>query len=228
MYQTSKSKGQELVAERMVGDFIRAGYKAFLITSAFHDGNEVISSQSLQVSKKRIMIDDDTLEIPVIRVDSYIARWPPRRVNFPRFYLEPRGHRRRTKTERTHHPLDALERPGGNRQVRRLEEDDAEPGRIQRPHRFLPHVPFSGAFCRTLYPSGNELSPGLEQTGAHQDTGDCQSGALCYSLRKTDDGLAGGEAAKVLPFSRWSGRCGINALFRRRYRRVPQKVQNPG
>jgi glycosyltransferase involved in cell wall biosynthesis len=85
MYQTSKSKGQELVAQRMVKDFIQAGYKAYLITGAYHDNVEVISPKSLTVGNKHISVEDDILNIPVIRVDSYIAKWPPRRVIFRDF-----------------------------------------------------------------------------------------------------------------------------------------------
>ena len=47
MYQTSKSKGQELVAQRMVREFIKMGHEAYLITSIYHDGIEVISSKRL-------------------------------------------------------------------------------------------------------------------------------------------------------------------------------------
>jgi len=48
MYQTSKSKGQELVAQRMVREFIRLGHEAYLITSIFHDGEKVTSSENLK------------------------------------------------------------------------------------------------------------------------------------------------------------------------------------
>ena len=48
MYQTSKSKGQELVAQRMVREFLRLGHQAYLITSIFHDGLEVVSSDNLR------------------------------------------------------------------------------------------------------------------------------------------------------------------------------------
>ena len=88
MYETSKSKGQELVAQRMVREFIKQGQKAFLITSRFHDGAEVISSESLARSGGYVYAErDPELGIPVIRVDSYIARWPPRRISFRDFIL---------------------------------------------------------------------------------------------------------------------------------------------
>lgn len=85
MYQTSTSKGQELVAQRMVRDFISLGHKAYLITSVFHDGADVISSESLTKGKGYILVDDSQLGIPVIRVASYVMNWPRRRISFRDF-----------------------------------------------------------------------------------------------------------------------------------------------
>jgi len=85
MYQTSTSKGQELVAQRMVRDFISLGHKAYLITSVYHDGVDVISSDSLTKGKGYIFVEDSELGIPVIRVDSYVMKWPRRRINFRDF-----------------------------------------------------------------------------------------------------------------------------------------------
>lgn len=85
MYQTSTSKGQELVAQRMVRDFISLGHEAYLITSVFHDGVEVISSENLTEGKGYIFVDDQELGIPVIRVASYIVKWPRRRISFRDF-----------------------------------------------------------------------------------------------------------------------------------------------
>lgn len=86
MYQTSSSKGQELVAQRMVREFIRLGHEAYLITSIYHDGLEVISSADLTKSGGYSYSDSDNeLGIPIIRVDSYVSRWPPRRINFRDF-----------------------------------------------------------------------------------------------------------------------------------------------
>ncbi len=48
MYQTSNSKGQELVAQRMVRVFNKLGQKAYLITSVFHDDKEVVPTESLR------------------------------------------------------------------------------------------------------------------------------------------------------------------------------------
>jgi glycosyltransferase involved in cell wall biosynthesis len=80
MYQTSRSKGQELVAQRMVSYFRRLGHAAYLITSLYHDGKEVASEQSLG-EKGYVEVDDGELGIPVIRVGSFTSKWPPRRVS---------------------------------------------------------------------------------------------------------------------------------------------------
>jgi glycosyltransferase involved in cell wall biosynthesis len=85
MYQTSTSKGQELVAQRMVRDFNALGHKAYLITSVYHDGAEVIPSDSLVKSKGYIIVEDQELGIPVIRVASYVVKWPRRRISFRDF-----------------------------------------------------------------------------------------------------------------------------------------------
>ena len=86
MYETSKSKGQELVAQRMVREFNRLGHEAFLITSRFHDGVEAVSSANLARNGGFVYTERDReLGIPVIRVDSYVARWPPRRISFRDF-----------------------------------------------------------------------------------------------------------------------------------------------
>jgi glycosyltransferase involved in cell wall biosynthesis len=80
MYQTSKSKGQELVAQRMVREFIKLGNKAYLITSIYHDGVKVVSPENLRKIGGYMYTEDSELGIPVIRVDSYVAKWPPRRI----------------------------------------------------------------------------------------------------------------------------------------------------
>ena len=81
MYQTSTSKGQELVAQRMVSYLRRAGNDAYLITSVYHDGKEVISEESIG-DREYVLIQDDELKIPIIRVSSFTSRWPPRRILF--------------------------------------------------------------------------------------------------------------------------------------------------
>jgi D-inositol-3-phosphate glycosyltransferase len=85
MYQTSNSKGQELVAQRMARDFNKRGQKAYLITSLFHDGKEVVPAAGLEKGPGYFYATDSVLKIPVIRVDSYIAKWPPRRIVFRDF-----------------------------------------------------------------------------------------------------------------------------------------------
>lgn len=85
MYQTSTSKGQELVAQRMVRDFIKLGHKAYLITSIYHDNTAVIPRQSLSTDKGYLYVEDKVLRIPVVRVDSYLVKWPPRRIIFRDF-----------------------------------------------------------------------------------------------------------------------------------------------
>jgi len=81
MYQTSRSKGQELVAQRMVRYFRRAGHDAYLITSIYHDGREAISEELIEETGY-IQADDAELGIPIIRVGSLTSKWPPRRLLF--------------------------------------------------------------------------------------------------------------------------------------------------
>ncbi len=85
MYQTSQSKGQELVAQRMTAELNRQGHQAFLITSRFHDSRPVIAKLDLRRSGGAVIRDNDVLGIPVVRVGSSLAEWPPRRVNFDNF-----------------------------------------------------------------------------------------------------------------------------------------------
>ncbi len=85
MYQTSNSKGQELVAQRMVREFIKLGHKAYLITSVFHDGEKVVAPENLTKIGGYIYSEDAEVHIPIIRVESYTARWPPRRIVFRDF-----------------------------------------------------------------------------------------------------------------------------------------------
>jgi glycosyltransferase involved in cell wall biosynthesis len=84
MYQTSKSKGQELVAQRMVREFIKLGHQAYLITSIYHEGTEAVSLENLRKTGYWYR-EDSELGIPVIRVDSYVTKWPPRRIFFRDF-----------------------------------------------------------------------------------------------------------------------------------------------
>jgi glycosyltransferase involved in cell wall biosynthesis len=65
----------------MVKYFRTLGNEAYLITSVFHDGREVVSEG--QMGKKGyFLVNDVELDIPVIRVSSLVSKWPPRRVGF--------------------------------------------------------------------------------------------------------------------------------------------------
>ncbi len=75
MYQTSSSKGQELVAQRMVKWFRKLGVDAWLVTSEYHDGERIVVVEDLKILER-----DPAVGIPTIRVSSYVARWPPRRI----------------------------------------------------------------------------------------------------------------------------------------------------
>lgn len=81
MYQTSLTKGQELVAQRMVKELRAQNYDAFLITSPNHDGQAVISDEELAMHGGYVYLFDERLGIPVIRVESVPTTWPPRRAS---------------------------------------------------------------------------------------------------------------------------------------------------
>ncbi len=85
MYQTSLSKGQELVAQRMVKEFRRQGHEAYLITSIFHDWEPAIGADEVKRRGGYANVFDDTLGIPVVRVESQTLAWPPRRISFVDF-----------------------------------------------------------------------------------------------------------------------------------------------
>jgi D-inositol-3-phosphate glycosyltransferase len=85
MYQTSLTKGQELVAQRMVKEFRLQNYDAFLITSPYHDGEAVISDEELGMHAGYLYTFDENLGIPVIRVGSVPTSWPPRRASLVDF-----------------------------------------------------------------------------------------------------------------------------------------------
>jgi glycosyltransferase involved in cell wall biosynthesis len=81
MYQTSRTKGQELVAQRMVKYFRNLGNESYLITSVYHDGKETVSEQQMG-EKGYFLVNDVELDIPIIRVASLVSKWPPRRIGF--------------------------------------------------------------------------------------------------------------------------------------------------
>ena len=85
MYETSRSKGQELVAQRMVREFNHLGHSAYLITSAYHDWEPLVSEEEIEARGGYLHTFDPSLGIPVIRVGSEVASWPPRRILFRNF-----------------------------------------------------------------------------------------------------------------------------------------------
>jgi len=87
MYQTSNSKGQELVAQRMVKWARRLGHEAWLVTSVYHDGKAVVPLDAVLKGEEGYLVreEDPAVGLPVIRVDSFKTFWPPRRVMFRDF-----------------------------------------------------------------------------------------------------------------------------------------------
>jgi glycosyltransferase involved in cell wall biosynthesis len=85
MYETSLSKGQELVAQRMVREFNRLGHVAYLITSGYHDWELFIPEDEIAKRGGYAHVFDQRLGIPIIRVGSEAASWPPRRILFRNF-----------------------------------------------------------------------------------------------------------------------------------------------
>lgn len=85
MYQTSLSKGQELVAQRMVREFRAQNHDAFLITSPYHDGEPVVTEEEIAKHGGHLYLFDERLGIPVIRVASVNTSWPPRRITLADF-----------------------------------------------------------------------------------------------------------------------------------------------
>jgi glycosyltransferase involved in cell wall biosynthesis len=87
MYQTSNSKGQELVAQRMVKWARKLGYEAWLITSIYHDGEAVVPLDTVLKSEEGYVMfeKDPKVSLPVVRVDSFKTFWPPRRIMFRDF-----------------------------------------------------------------------------------------------------------------------------------------------
>ncbi|MEM2909604.1 MAG: glycosyltransferase family 4 protein [Nitrososphaerota archaeon] len=79
MYQTSLTKGQELVALRMTKELRRQGKDAFLLSTLFHDGKRVPWYEQVLKSVRGYTVKEE-FGIPVIRMDGYISSWPPRRI----------------------------------------------------------------------------------------------------------------------------------------------------
>lgn len=85
MYQTSASKGQELVAQRMTKELAAQGHKAVLITSRFHDFQPVVSAREVVRNGGYLSYEDQTLGVTTYRVGSRKVDWPPRRIEFTNF-----------------------------------------------------------------------------------------------------------------------------------------------
>jgi len=85
MYQTSNSKGQELAAQRMVKWLRKLGHEAYLITSIFHDNEPILRESEVEPRGYVYFEKDPQIGIPTVRVSSYIASWPPRRIMFKDF-----------------------------------------------------------------------------------------------------------------------------------------------
>ena len=85
MYQTSNSKGQELVAQRMVKWFNKLGYKSILVTSIFHDFEPIEKFNEIEEKGFKIFENDPYINLPTVRVCSYKTIWPPRRIMFKDF-----------------------------------------------------------------------------------------------------------------------------------------------
>ena len=85
MYQTSASKGQELVAQRMTKELEAQGHRAVLITSRFHDFRPVVSAGEVRRNGGYITYQDQTIGATIYRVESRKVDWPPRRIEFTNF-----------------------------------------------------------------------------------------------------------------------------------------------
>ncbi|MEM0297737.1 MAG: glycosyltransferase family 4 protein [Zestosphaera sp.] len=87
MYQTSRSKGQELLAQRMVKWVRRLGHNAWVVTGIYHDGKPVVSQRTIARQERGYIVfeKDPAVDVPSIRVDSLRTTWPPRRIMFRDF-----------------------------------------------------------------------------------------------------------------------------------------------
>jgi glycosyltransferase involved in cell wall biosynthesis len=86
MYQTSDTRGQELVAQQMVREFIRIGHEAYLITSPYHDEKRTVSHYEFERNVDGyLFFERSTVGVPAILVDGYPSNWPPRRIMFRNF-----------------------------------------------------------------------------------------------------------------------------------------------
>ena len=77
MYQTSNSKGQEVLAQKMVKWARRHGIEAWLLTSEYHDGEKIVE---LGDKPFKLFENDPAVEVPSIRARGSRVSWPPRRI----------------------------------------------------------------------------------------------------------------------------------------------------
>jgi glycosyltransferase involved in cell wall biosynthesis len=86
MYQTSFTKGQELVAQMMARELAKQGHRAFLITGPYHEGIFVEEYHRLEHSVEGYLFyRNSEFQVSLIRVDGYVSTWPPRRITFRDF-----------------------------------------------------------------------------------------------------------------------------------------------
>jgi len=86
MYQTSFTKGQELVAQRMTRELVRQGHKAYLIAGPFHNNRLITEYEELERSVDGyLLFEKSEFQVPLIRVSGYVSSWPPRRIMFQDF-----------------------------------------------------------------------------------------------------------------------------------------------
>jgi len=86
MYQTSFTKGQELVAQRMARELSRQGHKAFLIAGPYHDNKLIPKYKEVERSEEGyLFFPKSEFQAPLVRVDGYLSSWPPRRIMFRDF-----------------------------------------------------------------------------------------------------------------------------------------------
>jgi len=86
MYQTSFTKGQELVAQRMARELARQGHKAFLIAGPYHENKPIPEYDELERSVDGyLFFQKSEFQVPFIRVTGYVSTWPPRRIMFRNF-----------------------------------------------------------------------------------------------------------------------------------------------
>ena len=184
MYQTSLTKGQELVAQRMVREFRRQGHDAFLITSIYHDSEQAVSPDEVKKRGGYVHVFDRDLGIPVIRVNSDDTTWPPRRISFSDFVgvLTNIVDDLKLNVLITHSTLW-----NGPEEVVKFvvwRRKMAQGGAPRSPLDLLPHEPLPGAERREVRHSGEVVQGGLEQR--HPAAGLGRSGP-----RTCDDAIRG-------------------------------------